>query len=92
VQNDSSYISLQDVLDDFGSSRNFTREDPVMAYLDRIKQLHDPAMPKVTLIEYSTKLQDAEAFIRLKVECLEEISTKMVPETVLENVGDLASP
>lgn len=48
VQNDSSYVSLQDVFDDYCQSKGMSREDSIMASLDRLKQLIDPAMSKVS--------------------------------------------
>jgi len=48
VQNDASYISLQDVFDDFCSQRDMSREDSLMAFYDRVKALHDPTVQKVS--------------------------------------------
>jgi len=76
VQNDSSYISLQDIFDDFCHNKGMSREDSLMAFYDRVKALHDPSMTR----------PDAK-YISLKSEVLEEIQTKMVPDTVLTNVS-----
>jgi transformation/transcription domain-associated protein len=48
VQNDSSYVSLQDVFDKFCATQNVSREDSIMAFLDRMKQLLDPSMSRVS--------------------------------------------
>jgi transformation/transcription domain-associated protein len=87
-QNDWSYVSLQDVFDDFSSSRGMLREDSMMAFYDRIKQLHDPSMQRVS-VHYSQTLtiQTDHRFMQLKAEVMEEIQTKMVPENVLTNVS-----
>jgi transformation/transcription domain-associated protein len=47
-QNDASYVSLQDVFDDFCSARGMSREDSMLAFYDRVKQLHDPAVQRVS--------------------------------------------
>ena len=47
VQSDSSYVSLQDVYDDFCATRGRSREDSTIAFHDRLNQLYDPSIPKV---------------------------------------------
>ncbi|ORY26601.1 putative histone acetyltransferase [Naematelia encephala] len=83
VQNDSSYISLQDVFDDFCDMRGMSREDSIMKFYDRVKQLHDPSIPRTD-----------NRFVQLKMEVMEEISAKTVPETVLTNymIKTMCSP
>ncbi|WVQ95626.1 hypothetical protein IAU59_002724 [Kwoniella sp. CBS 9459] len=51
VQADSSYVSLQDIYEDFVASKGMSREDTTLAYFDRIKQLHDPALPRAEVME-----------------------------------------
>lgn len=48
VQNDSSYVSLQDIFDEFCSAKHMTREDAIMSFYDRVKQVQDPAIPRVS--------------------------------------------
>nr|XP_019007357.1 transformation/transcription domain-associated protein [Kwoniella pini CBS 10737]OCF46138.1 transformation/transcription domain-associated protein [Kwoniella pini CBS 10737] len=74
VQADSSYVSLQDIFEDFSASKGMSREDTTLAYFDRIKQLHDPAVPRTD-----------PRFSQLKAEVMEEIQTKMVPENIMTN-------
>ncbi|WVR08546.1 hypothetical protein IAU60_005601 [Kwoniella sp. DSM 27419] len=74
VQADSSYVSLQDIYEDYTSSKGVSREETTLAMLDRVKQLHDPAVPR-----------NDHRFIQLKSEVMEEIQTKMVPETIMTN-------
>nr|XP_018259603.1 transformation/transcription domain-associated protein [Kwoniella dejecticola CBS 10117]OBR81761.1 transformation/transcription domain-associated protein [Kwoniella dejecticola CBS 10117] len=74
VQADSSYVSLQDIFEDFSASKGMSREDTTLAYFDRIKQLHDPAIPR-----------NDPRFSQLKAEVMEEIQTKMVPENIMTN-------
>ncbi|WRT70688.1 uncharacterized protein IL334_007686 [Kwoniella shivajii] len=74
VQSDSSYVSLQDIFEDYSASKGVSREDTTLAYFDRMKQLHDPAIPR-----------NDPKFIQLKSEVMEEIQTKMVPETIMTN-------
>lgn len=74
VQNDSSYVSLQDVFDNFCATQNVSREDSIMAFLDRMKQLLDPSMSRTD-----------GRYLQLRAEVMEDIQAKMVPETVLSN-------
>ncbi|KAK4687186.1 transformation/transcription domain-associated protein, partial [Tremellales sp. Uapishka_1] len=86
VQNDSSYVSMQDIYDDFSSAAGMSREDTILAFYDRVKELHDPAVPRVSrMLENVANEQTDQKFIQLKAEVMEEIQTKMVPETVLTN-------
>lgn len=48
VENDSSYVSLQDIYDDYCKSRGRTREESIMSYYDKIKEMYDPTIPKVS--------------------------------------------
>ena len=66
------------MLDDFCAQRGVSREDSMMTFYDRIKALHDPSISR----------SDAR-FVQLKAEVMEEIQTKVVPETVLTNVSRL---
>jgi len=87
VQNDSSYISLQDIFDEFCSARDMTREDAIVSFYDRVKQLHDPAIPRVSSDrQLALTPQTDQRFVQLKAEIMEEIQAKMVPDTVLTNV------
>ncbi|WWC92285.1 uncharacterized protein L201_007239 [Kwoniella dendrophila CBS 6074] len=74
VQADSSYVSLQDIFEDYSASKGMSREDTTLAYFDRIKQLHDPAIPR-----------NDPRFFQLKAEVMEEVQTKMVPENIMTN-------
>lgn len=76
VQSDASYVSLQDIYDEYCGMKGMSREDSIMAFLDRSKELQDPAVPR----------SDAR-HSQVKAEIMEEIQTKMVPENVLTNVG-----
>lgn len=74
VQSDSSYVSMQEIFEDFAASKKMAREDTVLAYFDRIKELHDPAIPR-----------NDHRYIQLRAELMEEIRVKMVPETIITN-------
>lgn len=76
VQNDISYVSLQDIFDDYCSTHGMSREDSIMAFLDRMKQLHDPVIPKT----------DAR-YLHMKAEVAEELQIKMIPENILTNAS-----
>lgn len=74
IQNDSSYVSLQEIYDDYAFSHGMTHEDTILAFCDRQRQLHDPSIPRTD-----------PRFVQLKMEIIEEIQTKMLPENVLTN-------
>lgn len=64
-----------------------------MAFFDRVKQLHDPALPRVShhaLIPADE--QNDNRFYQLKAEIMEEMQAKLVPETILTDVSMLFSP
>jgi transformation/transcription domain-associated protein len=91
VQNDQSYISLQDVYDDFATSKGMSREDSLMAFYDRVKALHEPSMSRVSVVvphhQLATDLQADTRFVQLKADVLEEIQTKLIPQNILSNVS-----
>ena len=88
VQNDSSYVSLQDIYDDFCTAKGMSREDSIMAFYDRVKQLHDPALSRVSSVgSREADDQSDPRYYQLKSEVMEEIQTKMIPETILTNVS-----
>ena len=66
-----------------------------MAFYDRVKALHDPTVQRVSFAESSTtsaaNVQSDAKLIQLKAEVLEEIQTKLVPETVLTNVSGIST-
>jgi transformation/transcription domain-associated protein len=87
VQNDSSYISLQDIYDDFCNANGMTREDALLTFNDRLKVLHDPAVPKVSHGRVWADRQADPKYVVMRQEVVEEIQAKMVPENVLTNVS-----
>ncbi|WVQ85959.1 hypothetical protein IAT38_008127 [Cryptococcus sp. DSM 104549] len=74
VQADSSYVSLQDIYEEYTASKNMSREETVLTYYDRLKELFEPTMTR-----------GDPRFIQLKAELMEEVRIKMVPETIIEN-------
>lgn len=48
VQSDSTYVSLQDILDEHCRSMGMSREDSTIKFYERIKSLHDPSIPAVS--------------------------------------------
>jgi transformation/transcription domain-associated protein len=90
VEADSSYISLQDIYDEYCAAKKRSREDSIMAFYDRLKTLYDPAVPRVCRVSPGlADNQTDQRFIQLKTEVMEEIQTKMVPENILSNVSGL---
>jgi transformation/transcription domain-associated protein len=69
-----------------------SREDSLMAFYDRVKALHDPTVQRVNSYKFvvlsPANVQSDAKLIQLKAEVLDEIQTKLVPETVLTNVSD----
>lgn len=49
VRSDSTYVSMQDILDDHNRKKNMSREDSTMMFYDRLKQLYDPSMAPVSV-------------------------------------------
>lgn len=91
VQSDSSYVSMQEIFEDFAASKKMAREDTVLTYFDRIKELHDPAIPRVRICGSNKESeltigQNDHRYIQLRAELMEEIRVKMVPETIITNV------
>lgn len=74
ILNDSSYVSMQEIYDNYAFAHGMTHEDTILQFCDRQRQLHDPSVPRT----------DAR-FIQLKMEIIEEIQAKMLPENVLTN-------
>lgn len=74
ILNDSSYVSMQEIYDNYAFAHGMTHEDTILQFCDRQRQLHDPSIPRT----------DAR-FIQLKMEIIEEIQAKMLPENVLTN-------
>lgn len=74
IQNDSSYVSMQEIYDNYAFAHGMTHEDTILQFCDRQRQLHDPSIPRTD-----------HRFINLKMEIIEEIQAKMLPETVLTN-------
>ena len=88
VQSDSSYISLQDVFDEFCNSKGMSREDSIMAFSDRVKQTVDSNITRVSYQSGTGADNQADPrYPQLKSEIMEEIQAKMVPETILSNVS-----
>jgi transformation/transcription domain-associated protein len=72
VQNDPSYVSMQEIYDDYAFSQGMTHEDTILAFCDRQRQLYDPSIPRTD-----------PRYIQIKMEIIEEIQAKMLPENVL---------
>jgi len=70
---------------------NLSRDDPSIKYYSRLKELHDPSMTVVSFFSRGSgsKLmrQNDSRFLQLKMEIMNEIQTKYIPENVLTNVS-----
>jgi hypothetical protein len=72
---------------------NLSRDDPSIKYYSRLKELHDPSMTVVSFsfpihfFERKLMRQNDSRFLQLKMEIMNEIQTKYIPENVLTNVS-----
>ncbi|QRW02146.1 phosphatidylinositol 3- and 4-kinase [Ceratobasidium sp. AG-Ba] len=73
LENDASYVSLQDMLEQHCKDKGIHRDDAQFHFLDKLKTLRNPEGTKVD-------------FFTLRAEIISEISAKLVPATVLSNV------
>jgi transformation/transcription domain-associated protein len=90
VENDSSYVTLQDVYDDYSKSKGRTRETSILTYSDRVVQLSDGPIPKVSARSSTHSIADKQndqRLLQIKMEVLEEVQAKMDPDTILTNVS-----
>ncbi|KAF9567316.1 hypothetical protein CPC08DRAFT_17123 [Agrocybe pediades] len=79
-QIDSSYISLGDVYDLHCEEAGFSREEPILHVGEQVRKvLHKYRQ------DNSKKQPSKAEYISLKKESCEEVSMKMVPDTVLAN-------
>ncbi|GAA5967961.1 hypothetical protein JCM21900_003879 [Sporobolomyces salmonicolor] len=83
VENDASITALQDIYEQHCDSIGIRREDPVLAFTERIRTLYrqDPPLSRPELFNG-------------RQEIAEEIALKMIPDTVLQKymVKSMASP
>ena len=77
IQDDPSYVTLQDIFEDYCGLNDISRDKPAIYYTNRIKD--------VLLTEDISKRSKME-HLNLKVEIFEEISQKIVPNSILSNV------
>ncbi|KAH7106416.1 FAT domain-containing protein [Auriculariales sp. MPI-PUGE-AT-0066] len=75
VQADDSYMSLQDVHDQFLTRNGQTREAPVLAWGEKYKKVQDT----------NGRALEKQRAILVRIEVLNEIITKLVPNTVLSD-------
>jgi hypothetical protein len=76
LENDSSYVTLQDMLDQHCKDKGIHRDDPQLHFLDKLKVLRNPEGTKAD-------------FFTLRAELISEVSAKLVPATVISNVSAL---
>jgi transformation/transcription domain-associated protein len=70
VESDASFVSLQDVYERHCEAIGFGKEDPIIAWVEKMRSVADASRDLVNLSN-------------LRMDLLDEISTKMVPDTVL---------
>ncbi|KAF8339104.1 FAT-domain-containing protein [Cantharellus anzutake] len=74
LENDSSYVTLQDIYDQHCQTVGISREEPIITSSLKIKSFIDPHKP----------FTPAE-LTNLKMELMDELVNKMVPRTILSN-------
>jgi len=74
LENDSSYVTLQDIYDQHCQSIGISREEPIVMSSLKVK----------AMMELRKPLQPLE-HLNLKIELMDEITSKMVPKTILAN-------
>ncbi|ELU45462.1 Histone acetyltransferase SAGA, TRRAP/TRA1 component, PI-3 kinase superfamily TRA1 [Rhizoctonia solani AG-1 IA] len=72
LENDASYITMQDMLEQHFKEKGIHRDDPQLHFLDKLKTLRNPEGTKVD-------------FFTLRAELISEISAKLVPANVITN-------
>ncbi|CDZ98369.1 Histone acetyltransferase SAGA, TRRAP/TRA1 component, PI-3 kinase superfamily [Phaffia rhodozyma] len=75
IELDSSYSSFQDIYDAHCRDKGWSKEDPVLHFTDRFRELFDPANQVVGSPEY----------VNLRLELMDEIETKFIPKNVLSD-------
>ncbi|GAA5934352.1 histone acetyltransferase TRA1 [Sporobolomyces koalae] len=83
IENDDSITSLQDVYEQHCRSIGISREDPILAFTERIQALYK-----------QTPTGDRAALSIGRQEIYEEISNKMIPDTILQKylIRTMVSP
>ncbi|KAJ3116271.1 hypothetical protein HDU96_010045 [Phlyctochytrium bullatum] len=74
VQDDTSYVTLQEIFEDHCRAHNLDRDGPVMHHITRLKKFYTT--------EDASKRTKVEV-LNLKTEIMEEIGKEWIPETVL---------
>jgi len=74
LENDSSYVTLQDIYDQHCQTVGISREEPIITSSLKIKSFIDPQKPFTT----------AE-LTNLKMELMDELVNKMVPRTIFSD-------
>lgn len=81
VDNDSSFTSLQDIYEKHCEEIGIGKDDPIMAWVEKMRSTWDGTKG---LVE----------FTNLRMELMDEISTKMVPDNILSRfmIRSMATP
>ena len=81
IQDDSSYVSFHDMLDDHCARKGFRKDEPLLHYMESMKK---------TIAEKGSAFsEDTSEQLSLKIELVEGVSSAIVPDTVISNVGAL---
>ncbi|THH10763.1 hypothetical protein EW146_g8270 [Bondarzewia mesenterica] len=77
LQNDSSYVTFGDIYDQFCEKSGIAREDPILVPGEKVKTvLRD-------FKKESNRTPSKTEFFTLKTDILDDVSTHMVPETII---------
>ncbi|KAJ3100237.1 hypothetical protein HDU97_002421, partial [Phlyctochytrium planicorne] len=74
VQDDPSYVTLQEVFEDHCAQTGMSKDDPYLYYISRMREFYQS--------ENAAERGKVE-LLNLKTEIMEEISKRMIPDTIL---------
>ena len=77
VQDDRSYITLQEIYEEYTRAAGFKKDDPIIHHINRIRDVY--------LAEDASKIGRVE-ILNLKTEIMQEIAGTMIPDNILSNV------
>lgn len=83
VKLDSSYVSLLDIHDDYCKERGFGREEPLMAFQEKLRNYYDAKQE--TSQNKDDQIRRSE-YYQIRLDTKNEIETKYIPRTVISNV------
>jgi transformation/transcription domain-associated protein len=81
---DNTYLTLQDVFDEHCREKKMLRDKPMLSFIDKFRQLYHPSGNRPE--DYRRDVESVEYKVA-RMEVVEEIAMKYVPEDVLTKVS-----